>query len=268
MIQVDTPYNSFGSPLTHFVSVLVRTNPNFLFTTKMVYPKSSKSIRSRSASSQSEQLPSPHTNNTPNYFASSNPRPPHSRACDREHTCVNSSMVFKWLGAYDCSTSFALRALSTCLCYPPVCVSNSTCLRANLENSNIGSVNKSQAPCKKKPDGGQNKVACSQPKATQKPGGTEAKPDWRDPARYCPGTWQDPPARDTHGTLGRIHWRATLGYSAGYSAGSTAGLLWWDTRRDPLANYSAGSTLGYSAGYSAGSTGGLLWWDALRALAS
>ena len=29
---------------------------------------------------------------------------------------MNSSMVFEWLGAYDCSTSFALRALSTCLC--------------------------------------------------------------------------------------------------------------------------------------------------------
>ena len=54
-----------------------------------------------------------------NYFASSNPHPPHSRAYDREHGCVNSSMVFEWLGAYDCSTSFALRALSTCLCVKP-----------------------------------------------------------------------------------------------------------------------------------------------------
>ena len=34
--------------------------------------------------------------------------------------------------------------------------------------SNIGSVNKSQAPSKKKPDGGLNEVAYSQPKATQK----------------------------------------------------------------------------------------------------
>ena len=50
------------------------------------------------------------------YFASSNPHPPHARAYDRERGCVNSSMVFEWLGAYDCSTSFALRALSTCLC--------------------------------------------------------------------------------------------------------------------------------------------------------
>ena len=33
--------------------------------------------------------------------------------------------------------------------YPPVC-----CLQADLENSNIGSVNKSQAPSKKKPGGG------------------------------------------------------------------------------------------------------------------
>ena len=51
-----------------------------------------------------------------NYFASSNPHSPHSRAYDREHGCVNSSMVFEWLGAYDCPTSFALKALSTCLC--------------------------------------------------------------------------------------------------------------------------------------------------------
>ena len=58
-----------------------------------------------------------------NYFASSNPPPPHSRACDREHGCVNSSMVFEWLQAYDCSTS--------------VWLSNSTCLRADLENSNM-----------------------------------------------------------------------------------------------------------------------------------
>ena len=96
-----------------------------------------------------------------NYFASSNPHPPHSRAYDREHGCVNSSMVFEWLGAYDCSTRL------NNLPYSPVCVSNSTCLRADLENSNIGSVNKSQAPSKKKPDGGLNEVAYSQAKATQ-----------------------------------------------------------------------------------------------------
>ena len=93
------------------------------------------------------------TNN--NYFTLSNPLPPHSRAYDREQGCVNSSMVFKRLGGYDCSTSFACRALSTCL-------------RADLANSNIGSVNESQALSKKKPDGGLNEVAYSQPKATQK----------------------------------------------------------------------------------------------------
>ena len=32
--------------------------------------------------------------------SSSNPHPPHSRAYDREHGSVNSSMVFEWLGAY------------------------------------------------------------------------------------------------------------------------------------------------------------------------
>ena len=88
---------------------------------------------------------------------------------------------------------------------------------------------------------------------------------WRAaPARYWPGTRQDPPARDTQpagylagstgellwatqqdalagcsgGILGGIHWRATL-------AGE---LLWRDTWRDPLASYSG----------MAGSTGGLL----------
>ena len=34
---------------------------------------------------------------------------------------------------------------------------------------------------------------------------------------------------------------ATLGYSAGYLAVSTGGLLWWDTRRDPLASCSGGT---------------------------
>ena len=43
------------------------------------------------------------------------PRPFWVRAYDRERG-VNSSMVFERLGAYDCSTSFALRVLSTCLC--------------------------------------------------------------------------------------------------------------------------------------------------------
>ena len=58
------------------------------------------------------EAPKPETATT--YFASSNPHPPHSRAYDREHGCANSSMVFERLGAYDCSTSFA--------------VSNSTCV--------------------------------------------------------------------------------------------------------------------------------------------
>ena len=49
-------------------------------------------------------------------------------------------------------------------------------------------------------------------------------------------------------------------------------MLWWDTRRDPLASYSGGilggirwrATLGYSAGCLAGSTGGVLRWDTRR----
>ena len=75
-------------------------------------------------------------------------------------------------------------------------------------------------------------------------------------------------------SAGSIHWRATLGYSAGCSAaaGSTGGLLWWDTRPDSLASRSggihwpatlaghwAGSTGAALAGYWAGSTGEQLW---------
>ena len=76
---------------------------------------------------------------------------------------------------------------------------------------------------------------------------------WRaTPVRYWLDTWQDAPARDTQrdlascsgGILGAIHWRATLGHSAGYSAGSTGELLWWDTRQDPLAGGILGGILG------------------------
>ena len=77
--------------------------------------------------------------------------PSHSRAYDREHGRVNSSMDFEWLGA-----------LSTCLCvYLHLSASRSRELK-------LGPVNKSRAPSKKKPDGGFNEVAFSQPKATQK----------------------------------------------------------------------------------------------------
>ena len=86
--------------------------------------------------------------------------------------------------------------------------------------------------------------------------------NWRAaPARCC--TRQDPPARDTQrdlGILGGIHWRATLGYSAG-SAGQQ---LWRDTARDPLASSSGGIFGGIHwraalAGYSVAScSGGIL----------
>ena len=56
-------------------------------------------------SNQATNQPTNKINKNNNSFASSNPHPPHSRAYDREHGCVNSSMVFEWLGA-----------LSTCLC--------------------------------------------------------------------------------------------------------------------------------------------------------
>ena len=60
------------------------------------------------------------------YFASSNPHPPHSRAYDRYN---------KFLRILETSIPNSHRPLP----FP-------SCLRADLENSNIGSVNKSQAP--------------------------------------------------------------------------------------------------------------------------
>ena len=185
---------------------------------------------------------------------------------------------------------------------------------SNLENSDIGSVNKSQAPSKKKPDGGLNEVACSQPKATQKHQGTlkTRRHQHEMQTQLCAG--RDIKQNQTGKLLwrdtGGIHWRILAsrsglilaehspgsmgkGYSAGYSAGSTArrdpsakilsglasysgilsgrlgGLLWWAARRDPLAGGMLGgihwrATLGYSAGYSAGSTGKPLWRDTLH----
>ena len=172
-------------------------------------------------------------------------------------------------------------------------MSNSTCLRANLENSNIGSVNKSQAPSKKKPDGGLNEVAFSQPKATQKhhpfrasghtpkhegtnmtckpncaPGGTLSKSSggilagstgehWRAaPARYWPDTRQDPPARDTQ----RNTWRDPLASYSGIISGLLGGIHW----RAVLVEYSAGSSYSTQrdplASYPlAGCSGGIHW---------
>ena len=66
------------------------------------------------------------------------------------------------------------------------------------------------------------------------------------------------------GTLGGNHWRATL---AGCSAGSTGGLLWWDTRRDPLASYSGGTypdQLWATQRDTRRDPLGLLWWDTRR----
>ena len=120
-------------------------------------------------------------------------------------------------------------------------MSNSTCLRADLENSNIGSVNKSQAPSKKKPGRGLNEVAYSQPKCKPNclPGGTLSKTRlascsggilagstgkyWRAaPARYWPDTRQDPPARDTQ----RDTWRDPLASYSGILSGMLGGMHW------------------------------------------
>ena len=227
------------------------------------------------------------------YFASSNPHPPHSQAYDREHGCVNSSMVFEWLGAYDCSTSFALRALS------------STCLRADLENSNIGSVNKAKPLPTRNPTGDYTKllihnpkqhksITLSEPQGTLKrvhskhegtnmkckpncaPGGTLSKTrlascscgilagstgEYR---RAWPDTRQDPAARDTQRDTQRDPLASYSAILRGnthwravggiHSAGSTGELLWIHS--------------GYSAGYSAGFTGGRLCWGSVRRLVS
>ena len=175
-------------------------------------------------------------------------------------------------------------------------MSNSTCLRANLENSNIGAANKSQAPSKKKPNGRLNEVAYSQPKSntkaspfpslrvhskheganmkckTQLRAGRDIKQNqtgeqlWRT-------HWQILASRSGSILAGcGIHWRAAL---AGYSAGSTGEQLWRDTGRDPLAwrdplATRSGGILGgihwraALAGYSAGSTGDPLWRDTRR----
>ena len=156
-------------------------------------------------------------------------------------------------------------------------MSNSTCLRADLGNSNIGSVNK---------DGGLNEVAYSQPKATQKhhpfrasgylrskhegtnmtckpnfaPGGTLSKTRL---ASCCSGGI-------LAGATGE-YWRALAGYSAGPSG--MLGGIQWDTWRDPLAGCSGGILGGIHGqatleGYLAGSTGGLLWWDLAVSMAS
>ena len=221
-----------------------------------------------------------------NYFASSNPHPPHSRAYDRYN---------KFLCILETSTPNSHRPL-------PFPSATSTCLRADLKNSNIGSVNKSQAPSKKKPDGGLYKRSClftTQSNTTASPfpslrvhskhegtnmkckpncasGGTLSKTRlascssgilagstgeyWRAaPARYWPDTLQDPPARV--GSTGELRWDTQRDTWRDPLAGGMLGGIHW---RAALAGYSAGSTGEWIhlpaalAGYSAGSTGGIL----------
>ena len=76
-------------------------------------------------------------------------------------------------------------------------------------------------------------------------------------------TRRDPLASYSGGILGGIHWRATLGYSAGYSAGSTCEPLWRDTRRDPLAGCSGGIWRDSLASCSGVILGGIHWRAAL-----
>ena len=155
-------------------------------------------------------------------------------------------MVFERLGAYDCSISFAVRALSTCLCVKlHLSASRSRELKHHPFRAS-GHTQNTKAP-KCKPN-------CA-------PGGTLSKTR----LASCSGAT----LAGSGGILGGIHWRATL---AGYSAGSTGepkGKTQRDTRRDPLAGCSGGILGGIHwratlAGYSAGSTGELLWRDPRR----
>ena len=144
-----------------------------------------------------------------------------------------------------------------------VCQTPLVCeLILNLENSNIGSVNKSQAPSKKKPDGGLNKVAYSQPKATQKhhfPSlrvhskhegsptvrrAGQAKPDWQ---AALAGHWRDPLANtgepfrlDTGRILGRIHRQGILSRILGGIHCQASVDTQRDTQREPLLGCSGG----------------------------
>ena len=131
-------------------------------------------------------------------------------------------------------------------------MSNSTCLRADLANSNIGPVNKSQAPSKKKPDGGLNEVAYSQPQATQKHHPFRASQN----SKHEDTNMKCKPNCAPGGTLSKTRLAScsggVLARSTGEMLASRSGLI--------LARCSAGLTgKGYSAGCSAGSTGELLW---------
>ena len=183
-------------------------------------------------------------------------------------------------------------------------MSNSTCLRADPENSNIGSVNKSQAPSKKKPDGGikrsclftaqRNTKASPFPslrvrahskheganmkfKPNCAPGGTLSKTT----LASCSGRyWQDPLASSALAgysagstasyfgilskILGGIHWRAAM---VGYlaSSGVILGGIHWPAA---LAGYS-GDWRDTRRDPLASSSGGilgriLLWRDTRR----
>ena len=159
-------------------------------------------------------------------------------------------------------------------------MSNSTCLRADLENSNIGSVNKSQAPSKKKPDGGLNEAAYSKPKEHKSITLFRAL---RVHSKHEGANMKCKPNCPPGGTLsktrlascsGGIHWRILASRSgstlAGYTAGSTG--KGFSAQRDPLASFSAilSGTLGgihwraALVGYSAGCTGEPLWRDTRR----
>ena len=142
-------------------------------------------------------------------------------------------MVFEWLGAYDCSTSFALRALSTRLCVK-------LHLSASRSRGSTGEYWRA-APARYWPHT-QQKIhrqgRYSAGYSARSTGGLLWWDTWRDPATLagysaaCTGaTLKLLPgysAGSTGGILGGIHWQAAL---VGYSAGSTDELLWRDIRR-------------------------------------
>ena len=201
-----------------------------------------------------------------------------------QHGCVNSSR------AYDSSTNFALRALSTCLCVklnlsaslsrellwrdtwrdPLASYSGMAGSTGGLLSFKIGGIYWRAALA------GYSAGSTRRDPLASSSGGIITGIHWPAAlAGYSAGSIGEPLWRDTRRDplesrsgriLGGIHWGAAL---AEYSAGSTVELLWRDTRRDPLASRSGGILGGIHwkaalAGYSAGSTGEPLWPDTRR----
>ena len=111
MLQPPTSNCELSSQCQHCRpgSIMSHTLPKNENRHEFLYMLSAQSTQSTSAAEKQTPLSISKKSHAAFYLQITPLHPPHLRAYDR-------SMVFEWLGAYDCSTSFALRALSTCLC--------------------------------------------------------------------------------------------------------------------------------------------------------